>query len=51
MKSDPGRVCPRRRLVEHRERIGVRVEEIGHDKGGVTSSENGEIDHGGRTAS
>lgn len=46
MQRYPRRVCPCRRLVEDGERRRVRVEEVRDDEGGISSSENGKVDHG-----
>lgn len=46
MVRDPRRVRTRRRLVQQRQRVRVRVEQVGRDEGRVASGEDGEVDHG-----
>lgn len=51
MLGDPRWVCASRGLVEDGQGVGVRVEEVGHDEGRVSSREDREVDHGSLTLS
>ena len=46
MRRNPGWVVPRRCLLRQRQRVGVRVKNVGGNERGETSCEDGEINHG-----
>lgn len=45
VKSNPRGVGSGRRLVEDVQGVGIGVEQVGHDEGGIPPSEDGKVDH------